>query len=232
MLSGNRHRILLVGVLLCACTAMVLADTTVERKKDGTRIYGDSALYQGMSLKVDIGNTLLEIGLSKAKVQSYEMAMNWRIKQRFFPTLELGYARGEQSTDGADYSGQGGFARVGLDFNGLKKHPENPNALLVGVRIGTAVQQYDLTGVTLNSNYWGEQKADYLKQIGADCWGEVVAGCQVQVWEGLQMGWYVRFKVLFTRKAKDNYVLPYYLPGYGYRQDTNWGVNYYIGYWF
>ncbi len=221
-----------MGVLLCAYSAMVLADNAIERKKDGTRIYGDSALYQGMSLKVDIGNTLLELGLSKTKIQSYEMAMNWRIKQRFFPTLELGYARGEGATDGADYTGQGGFARMGLDFNGLKKHPESPNALLVGVRIGTAVQQYDLTGVTLNSTYWGEQKADYLKQIGADCWGEVVAGCQVQVWEGLQMGWYVRFKVLFTRTAKDNHILPYYLPGYGYRQDTNWGVNYYIGYWF
>ncbi len=232
MLSRNLHRILLVGVLLCAYSAMVLADNAIERKKDGTRIYGDSALYQGMSLKVDIGNTLLELGLSKTKIQSYEMAMNWRIKQRFFPTLELGYARGEGATDGADYTGQGGFARMGLDFNGLKKHPESPNALLVGVRIGTAVQQYDLTSVTLNSTYWGEQKADYLKQIGADCWGEVVAGCQVQVWEGLQMGWYVRFKVLFTRTAKDNHILPYYLPGYGYRQDTNWGVNYYIGYWF
>ncbi len=228
-----RHRIPLIIVLLSAFSLALYADTdAVARKQDGTRIYGDSALYQGMSLKVDLGNTLLELGLSKAKIQSYEIAMNWRLKRRFFPTLELGYARGERSTGGVNYNGQGGFARVGLDFNGLKKHPDNPNALLVGLRIGTSVQQYDLTGVTLNSTYWGEKKADYLKQLGTDCWGEVVAGCQVQVWEGLQMGWYLRFKILFTRTAKDNHVLPYYLPGYGYRQDTNWGINYYIGYWF
>jgi len=222
-----------VAALLCISSLAAYADATaVERKKDGTRIYSDSAIYQGMSLKLDLGNTLLELGLSKAQIQSYEIAMNWRLKRRIFPTLELGYARGNRSTNEMGYRGQGGFARVGLDFNGLKKHPENPNALLVGLRIGTAVQQYDLTGVTLNDSYWSAGKVDYLNQIGADCWGEVVAGCQVQVWEGLQMGWYIRFKILFTRTAKDNHVLPYYLPGYGYRQDTNWGINYYIGYWF
>ena len=222
-----------MAALLCISSLTAYADATaVERKKDGTRIYSDSAIYQGMSLKLDLGNTLLELGLSKAQIQSYEIAMNWRLKRRLFPTLELGYARGNRSINEMGYRGQGGFARVGLDFNGLKKHPENPNALLVGLRIGTAVQQYDLTGVTLNDSYWSAGKVNYLNQIGADCWGEVVAGCQVQVWEGLQMGWYIRFKILFTRTAKDNHVLPYYLPGYGYRQDTNWGINYYIGYWF
>lgn len=211
-------------------------DTTavqsVGRKKDGTRIYADTAIYQGMNLKLDLGTTLIELGTSRGQVQSYEIAMNWRLKQRYFPTLELGYARASAETASADHWGQGGFARVGLDFNGLKKHPENPNVLLVGLRLGTAVQQYDMTNVSMNSPYWGDTRRDYMGLIGADCWGEVVAGCQVQVWEGLQMGWYIRLKVLFTRNAKEDSVLPMYIPGFGYRDDTNWGINYYIGYWF
>ncbi|MGM9837196.1 MAG: DUF6048 family protein [Paludibacteraceae bacterium] len=234
MNSSIFHRVLGVALVLgCSLSILAATDSTaVARRKDGTRIYADTAIYQGMSLKIDIANTIIEAATSKGKVQSYELAMNWRLKQRFFPTLELGYAQAEAAAAGGQHSGKGGFGRVGLDMNGLKKHPENRNALLVGLRVGTAMQQYDMTGVALNGGYWGDILADYMGRFRADCWGEVVAGCQVQVWEGFQMGWYLRFKILFTRKAKEGEVMPYYIPGFGYRDDTNWGINYYIGYTF
>ena len=202
------------------------------RLKDGTRIYSDTVIYQGMNLKLDLMNTILEAAISKGKILSFEMAWNIRLKQRYYPTFELGFAKSDTFAEGGAHIGEGGFFRVGLDINGLKKHPERLNALLVGVRIGTAFQNYDLFGVTVNNDYWGSARVDYLDQFHADCWGEVVAGCQVQVWEGFQMGWAVRLKIMFTRTASDNNVLPYYVPGYGYRDDTNWGVNYYIGYKF
>jgi len=203
------------------------------RLKDGTRIYSDTVIYQGMNLKLDLANTILEAATSKGKILSFEMAWNIRLKQRFYPTLEGGYVKMETSAEGGLHTGEGGFFRVGLDINGLKKHPERLNALLVGIRVGTGLQNYDLTGVAMNSPYWnGEKKMDFMNQFRADCWGEVVAGCQVQVWEGLQMGWFVRLKILFTRKVSDDGVMPYYIPGFGYRDETNWGFNYYIGYKF
>lgn len=202
------------------------------RLKDGTRIYSDSVIYQGMNLKLDLANTVIEAALSAGKVLSFEMAWNIRLKQRFYPTFEAGYTKADTKADGGAHHGEGGFFRAGLDINGLKKHPERLNALLVGVRVGAAFQEYDLTGVTFNNEYWDRGRLDFWNQFGADCWGEVVAGCQVQVWEGLQMGWFVRLKILFTRNAKDNQVLPYYIPGFGYRDETNWGFNYYIGYKF
>ncbi len=205
----------------------------IARHRDGTRIYSDTAIYQGMNLKLDLANATIEAAVSKGKILSFEMAWNIRLKQRYYPTFEGGYARAETSADGGQHKGEGGFFRVGLDINGLKKHPERLNALLVGIRIGTGMQGYDLTNVAINSPYWeGNRKMDFYNQFHADCWGEVVAGCQVQVWEGLQMGWYVRLKILFTRKASDEKVMPYYIPGFGYRDDTNWGFNYYIGYKF
>ncbi|MBR2265270.1 MAG: hypothetical protein IJ882_01125 [Paludibacteraceae bacterium] len=204
-----------------------------ERLKDGTRIYSDSVIYQGMNIKLDLATTILEAAMSKGNILSFEAAWNVRLKQRYYPTLEGGYVRANASADGGRQKGVGGFFRVGLDINGLKKHPERLNAAMVGIRVGTGLQSYDLTGVTMNDNYWsGGKRLDFVNQFHADCWGEVVAGCQVQVWEGFQMGWYVRLKILFTRKAKDGEVLPYYIPGFGYRDDTNWGINYYIGYKF
>lgn len=226
------------------------ADTIIEkgdrlagdfgRLKDGTRVYSDSVIYQGMNIKLDIATTIIEAAVSKGKIMSFEMAWNVRLKQRYYPTLELGYAKADADANGGYHLGQGGFFRVGLDINGLRKHPERLNALLVGVRVGTSMQKYDLMGVTVNSPYWeksGEIQIDgyrlnFYDQFKADCWGEILAGCQVQVWEGLQFGWYVRFKFLFTKSVAQGDVLPYYIPGFGYRGETNWGFNYYIGYKF
>lgn len=215
------------GRRLKSSVVVTKADTAANAKQ--TDIQRDT-IYNGMSIKVDVFNSVLEAARSKGAVQSYEIAMNWRLKQRFFPTLELGYAQADAAADGGRHQGKGGFGRVGLDLNVSKKHAASENVMLVGLRVGTGIQQYDLTGVTLNNAYWGTQRMDFTGQLGADCWGEVVAGCQVQVWKGLQMGWYLRFKILFTRNAKEGGVLPYYIPGFGYRDDTNWGISYYIGY--
>lgn len=207
----------------------------VLRNKDGTRIYSDSAIYQGMNIKLELFTPILEAVRSKSKVQSYEIGMNWRLKQRLYPTLELGYAQADLTAEGGHHKGQGGFARVGIDLNGLKKHPERLNALLVGIRLGTAVQQFSITDIDLHNPYWeGDYpfRFDFDPQIKTDIWGEVCAGAQVQVWEGFQMGWTLRIKILITRTDKQNGPLPAYIPGFGYRDDTNWGINYYIGYHF
>ena len=195
------------------------------------REYADTAVYQGMSVKLDIGNSVLELARSAGKIQSYEAAINVRLAKRFYPTLEAGYAMAERGADGGMHKGQGGFGRLGMDLAVVKKGASENN-MLVGLRFGGAYQNYDLTNVKLHSEYWGEQRLNFYDQHRFDCWGEIVAGCQVQVYKGFQMGWYIRMKLLFTRTDKQGDALPAYLPGFGYRNDTNWGINYFLGYKF
>lgn len=198
---------------------------------DGTRIYHTDSIYQGMTLKLDLGNTALMAGTSRGGIITTEVAMNWRLKNRFYPTFELGYAHTDSvRADGGTHVGQGGFFRVGIDINGMKKHPESQSALLVGIRLGTSITDFQLLGVKLNDTQ--NSQIDFPRQVHADCWGEVVIGCQVQIYGGLNMGWAARLRVLFTKTDKNGGPLPYYMPGYGYREDTSWGMNYYIGYKF
>ena len=195
------------------------------------REYADTVVYQGMSVKLDIGTPILEIARSAGRIQSYEAAVNVRLAQRFYPTMELGYAMAERGTNGGFHKGQGAFGRLGMDLAVVKKGvPENN--MLVGLRFGGAYQDYDLTNVRIYSDYWGEQRINFYDQHRFDCWGEFVAGCQVQVYKGFQMGWYLRMKLLFTRKAEGVGVLPYYVPGFGFRKDFQWGFNYYLAYKF
>jgi hypothetical protein len=191
----------------------------------------DSAIYQGTALKLDIAMPVIETARSKGKIQDYELAMNVRLANRFYPTLELGYALAQCGADGGRHNGHGGFARVGMDLAVVKKG-QTENNFLVGLRFGGAYQNYDLTNVRVYSDYWPAETLDFYDQYRFDCWGEFVAGCQVYLWKGLHMGWYGRMKLLMTRTAKEGYVMPYYVPGLGFRKDFNWGFNYYIGYRF
>ena len=195
------------------------------------REYADTAVYQGMSVKLDIAMPILELARSGGKIQSYEAAVNVRLAKRFYPTLEAGYALAERGADGGWHKGQGGFGRVGMDLAIVKKGATENN-MLIGLRVGGAYQDYDLTNVKLYSDYWGEKQLNFYDQQRFDCWGEFVAGCQVQVYKGFQMGWYLRMKLLFTRKAQEAGVLPYYVPGFGLRKDFQWGINYYLAYKF
>ena len=195
------------------------------------REYADTAVYQGMSVKLDIAMPILELARSGGKIQSYEAAVNVRLAKRFYPTLEAGYALAERGADGGLHKGQGGFGRVGMDLAIIKKGASENN-MMIGLRVGGAYQDYDLTNVRLYSDYWGEKRLNFYDQQRFDCWGEFVAGCQVQVYKGFQMGWYLRMKLLFTRKAEEAGVLPYYVPGFGFRKDFQWGINYYLAYKF
>jgi hypothetical protein len=201
-------------------------------REEGEKEKNDSIpLYQGVNVNLDIAMPIIEAARSAGKIQDYEMAVNVRLKNRFYPTLELGYALAECGADGAQHKGHGGFARLGMDLAIVKKGATENN-LLVGLRVGGAYQNYDLTNVQLQTDYWQSTPIDFYDQNRFDCWGELVAGCQVYLWKGLHMGWYGRVKLLFTRNVAEEQVLPYYVPGLGVRNDFNWGFNYYIGYRF
>ena len=64
------------------------------------REYADTAVYQGMSVKLDIAMPILELARSGGKIQSYEAAVNVRLAKRFYPTLEAVYALAERGADG------------------------------------------------------------------------------------------------------------------------------------
>lgn len=195
------------------------------------REYADTAVYQGLSIKLDLATPIIEAARSQGKVQNYELAMNVRLAKRWYPTLELGYSQADCVSGGGQHIGLGGFGRIGLDISALKKGVSE-NCLMVGLRVGTSYQSYQLTDVVQNVDYWQAGTVSFFNQQHWDAWGEIVAGCQVQVWRGFQMGWYVRMKILFTRSDKNSGPLPYYMPGFGFRDDTNWGLNYYLSWKF
>ena len=221
----NKCCVVILLLLSSAFSLYARGGEGASEKNDSVRI------YQGVNVKLDIAMPVIEAARSAGKIQDYEMAVNVRLKNRFYPTLEFGYALAECGADGAQHKGQGGFARLGMDLAIVKKGITENN-MLAGLRFGGAYQNYDLTNVQVQTDYWQMQALNFYDQTRFDCWGEFVIGCQVYLWKGLHMGWYGRVKLLFTRNVSEEQVLPYYVPGLGFRNDFNWGFNYYIGYRF
>ncbi len=178
----------------------------------------NDSIYNATQIKLDIASPIVIAGVHQWGMQHYEIAANVQLARRFFPTLELGYSGGKTHRgDSIQYNAHGGFFRVGCDINPLKKKKDSPHALLVGLRLGTAVQTKGYT----------------------DCWGEIVAGCQVEIAKvqktAFYMGWMGRFKVLFTRDKEGltaDQMKPIYIPGFGNRDNIGWGLNYYLGWRF
>lgn len=197
---------------------IVVPDDSVEMTEISTserKVH--KQIYMGTVVKLDIASPALVAGLSLGQLQHYEVAVNVRLANRFYPTLEVGYAGGRtQQGDSIFYNAHGGFFRAGADINPLKRNPGSPHALLVGIRIGTGFQPRKV-----------------------DCWGEIVAGCQVEIAKvnntAFYMGWMGRFKILFTREPAGLTAAemgPIYIPGFGYRSDLGWGASYHLGWRF
>ena len=178
----------------------------------------NDSIYNATQIKLDIASPVVIAGTHQWQMQHYEIAANVQLARRFFPTLELGYSGGKtHRVDSIQYNAHGGFFRVGCDINPLKKKKDSPHALLVGLRLGPAVQTKGYT----------------------DCWGEIIAGCQVEIAKvqktAFYMGWMGRFKVLFTRDKEGltaDQMKPIYIPGFGNRDNIGWGLNYYLGWRF
>ena len=200
---------------------VVVVDTIIMATEDSAELAiarkERKEIYQGTTVKLDILSPLLVSGLSHWTIQHYEVAVNVRLANRFYPTFEVGYSGGQtQQGDSIYYNSHGGFFRAGADINPLKRNPGSPHALLIGLRLGAAFQPRK-----------------------ADCWGEIVAGCQVEICKvkntAFYMGWMGRFKILFTREAENLTAAemgPIYIPGFGHRSNLGWGASYHLGWKF
>lgn len=207
VLPVDTNIVVIVDTIVTPEDSVELAIERKERKE----------IYQGTIVKLDILSPVLMAGLNQWRLQHYEVAVNVRLANRFYPTFELGYSGGQtQQGDSIFYNSHGGFFRAGADINPLKRNPGSPHALLVGIRIGTGFQARKV-----------------------DCWGEIVAGCQVEIAKvkntAFYMGWMGRFKILFTREPAGLAAAemgPIYIPGFGHRSDLGWGASYHLGWKF
>lgn len=142
-----------------------------------------------------------------------EFSADMEIWPNLFPVFETGYERLNIKTPYVDYSGNGSYSRIGIDYNFLQPQNEkDKDILFIGFRYGFALARQQVNQYAIDS-YWGSETGSFGNQTFAAHWGEILLGLKGEVFHNFYMGWSIRGKV----KISDKKLTPpvYFIPGYG-----------------
>lgn len=216
--------------VLCALSLFAQQPNT---KQDSVKT--QRGIIKNIRVEVDLA-PILSIISSDSKTYSYEAAAQININHKYFPVIEMGYAGANKTAfNEINFATNALFARVGMDFNLIKPKPGKTmshNFFLAGLRLGFSNFNFDYNNITIKNDYWNESKTYNIDNHNTTkAWFEITAGIRVEILPKIYMGWTIRNKNKFGEK-KLGELSPWYIPGYGVNKDSNWGINYAIGYLF
>lgn len=172
-------------------------------------------LFNGVTVGVNFFDAVMLIaGQSYA---SFDASAAVSLHNWFFPTVEAGIGYCKNSEEGSEMVYRtkiSPYVKAGIDYNFLYKSSPDYMAGL-GIRFGWSHPQYEITGASVSSDYWGEKENFSIRNQSVNAWfGEALATVKVKLWKALSMGWSIRyrFKVKIP-DAPDS--TPWYIPGYG-----------------
>jgi len=217
--------------LLC----LTISTANAQKKKQIIMPPDSTKWLNGFTVHVDLAS-LITSSLTNNVIYSTEGGIQMDLKHKIFPTIELGIAGANKSTSiNSGFKTNGVFERIGVDFNLRKKKPDSKptnNLFIAGIRLGMSHYNYSVTNLIIANDYWGDsQPLNFLDQSTTKIWYEIVIGVQVEVLKNFYMGWSIRKKNLITQDILGQ-VAPWYIPGFGQNNGSNWGFNYALGYHF
>jgi hypothetical protein len=221
----------LSSLLLCL---VVFTGQAQEKKIIEKPVLPKVKLYNGFTVQVDAAS-LVSSAISDGTTHSIEGAVQFNLKKKYYPVIELGYAGADKiSNDNVGFKTNGLFERLGFDISMLKQKPNSKptnNLFTVGLRLGMSNFTYDISNVVITDNYWGgTERQDFSNMNTTKLWLEIVVGIKVEVYKNIFLGWNVRKKILSQPTTGEVY--PWYVPGYGINTSGNWDFNYIVGYKF
>ncbi len=165
--------------------------------------------------------------------KAFEVSADFEVKQNYYATLEYGQQQVDLIKTGFDYTSDGYYSRMGLDYNFSKKKMEVNHYEMVfgGFRYGFANYSILAENIVIAENYWGDQTISDLSANDLSAhWFEVVAGVRGELFKNFFMGWSFRGRVMVWQK-KDPTIYAYNIPGFGSgNKKAQLGFNYSIYY--
>lgn len=148
---------------------------------------------------------------------SYDLQASLSLHNWFEPLVELGIGFADHHPENSNYRYKNKpsfYGKLGINYNFMYK--SNPDyQVYLGLRLGYSAFNYEITNITINSDYWGQSNHfSIMNQHASAFYGQAVAGLKVKIWKWFSLGWNLRygFKVKQTSGSNSN---PWFIPGYG-----------------
>ncbi|WP_264844992.1 DUF6048 family protein [Capnocytophaga catalasegens] len=162
-----------------------------------------------------------------------ELVGDYRWNYRYYLAGEIGKEKKTSQTDYFNFTTDGQYIRLGIDYNSYDNWYGMENMIYVGGRYGFAQFSQEVNSYTIHTlrNYWNENITGTNPNIlttynGRTAhWLELVIGMKVELFKNLYAGASVRFsKILFQ---KDNDFPNFWIPGVNrVWESSTYGINY------
>lgn len=166
-----------------------------------------------------------EFGLSGA-----EFSLDGEVRYDLFPTIEAGFNKIDDQTDFHDYSMNGNYMRIGLNYNMINyRHRLDRNIFFIGARYAFANYSHQADRISIE-NIWGEFETSLPKTDLKNQWFESLIGIRGEIVKNLYMGYTIRVKAMLNKPDYGSF-MPFWIPGFG-KSTKNWtmGMSYSIFY--
>ena len=215
--------------------AFSVSTLNAQEKEKKISDFTKSMFFNGVTVQADIASFATSV-FTNGERYSMEGGVQIDLKHKFYPIVEIGFAGANKlSTSDISFKTNGLYGKIGFDFNLLKQKKDSKptnNLFLAGLRLGMTNFKYNISNILISDDYWGESNIiDYNNVSSTKIWFEIVVGIRVEVVKNIYMGWSVQNKNLISQDISGA-PTPWFIPGYGLNNSSNWGVSYTIGYKF
>ena len=205
-------KILNFTFVLCLLAIISYGQAEPERKLKPKRT-DNYIRMKGIRVGMDVTRPFQD-SWTKGNRYGSEFSFDMEIWPNLFPVFETGYDVMKVKTDYVDYSGNGTYSRIGMDYNFLQAENKNDKDLLFfGLRYGFTLARQQVDHYSVDS-YWGPINGRFGSQNYFAHWGEFLVGIKGEIFRNFYMGWTVRGKVKMHHK--DLGIPPvFFIPGFG-----------------
>lgn len=190
----------------------------------------DRWLPSGMRIGAEAGTPFFY--LFSEKQNHWEVQADLDI-DKFLLVADYGQATYQLDEPTYRYRNNGGYLRIGLDYNFMAADSAM-HVIFLGIRYaqsGFSDQlDFNTQAVIESETGWPPVWSSNANQAAGARWYELASGIKARVFRNIYMGFTVRYKMML--KVRDTGTLrPYFVPGFGKFIDANtWGLGYYFYY--
>ena len=207
--------------LLMFCVANA-QETTQQKEK--------TISQNGFSFGLDLAPFII-MGFDSDR-KGVDFVTRYKFKTKWFVIGELGFENVKFEQNHYDYRSNGGFLKLGIDYNFFKvDEPGNNDNISLGLRYGIGSQSHESPRYSILDDYWGDYTGSFDLSNVTSHWVELVGGIRTEVLKNFYMGWTIRMKTLVA-VGNTNELEPYTIPGYGRGDNSvNLGFTYTLEYY-
>ncbi len=226
MTKAKRISISTLGLIVSILLLMPTGGYAQSVKKKILHQPDTVPLLNGFAVAVDLFGPVQRL---VSDYGQYEAALRINLKDRYFPTIELGLGSCDHVDEATEvaYKTQAPFGRAGIDFN-LMKDKHDIYRMYGGLRYAFTSFKFDVASKGMTDPVWGDYVPYEAEGVHASYhWLELVFGVDATLWGPLHLGWTVRYRNRLFSNI-DDFDNCWYVPGFGKHGRTQIGATFNI----